>query len=177
MGNLITSDRLIPECADRAVQVYKNNGMKKKEIPAPMNEGQRQKAMEAAYSQTKQAALIEQQKKEDHYLLVHFANEQEIYEKRKLLLDLIQKKINEEAQKISKETITLQIITQEQRYLSNPSGFAYDELKSRAEDASHAIKESTQSIRDYHAQELAINEQYEAAIARFRLITMTKKEK
>jgi hypothetical protein len=77
-GRTLTSDRPIPECADRAMREYGKNGMVKRDIPAPLTAEQKREQL--AQQEKKKAAdvLADEQKKADRALLARYQNEGDI---------------------------------------------------------------------------------------------------
>jgi hypothetical protein len=77
-GHTLTSDRPIPECADRAMREYGKNGMVKRDIPAPLTAEQKREQL--AQQEKKKAAdiIADEQKKADRALLARYQNEGDI---------------------------------------------------------------------------------------------------
>jgi len=77
-GRTFTSDRPIPQCADRDVRQYFNDGVLKKDIPAPLTEEQQQALL--AQQQARKAAqeAAERRRREDQALLSRYRNEDDI---------------------------------------------------------------------------------------------------
>jgi hypothetical protein len=82
-GRTLTSDRPIPECADRTMREYGNNGVLKREITPPLTaEQKRAKEIERQQRQAQQVAL-EEQRRTDRALLARYRSEEDIEAARK----------------------------------------------------------------------------------------------
>jgi hypothetical protein len=95
-GRTISADHAIAECAARPMRELGNNGVTKREIPAPLTaEQKRQRQLEAERVQA-EAELSMQQRRRDLAMLERFRNENEIEAARARALEDVQKNIKHE---------------------------------------------------------------------------------
>ena len=92
-GRTLTSDRPIPECADRAMFVRQHPAQSQREIPRTKTAEERRKADEELAKQKIAEQLEDQRKREELYLLANFKNESDIEFTRRKALDVVNEKI------------------------------------------------------------------------------------
>jgi hypothetical protein len=173
-GRLITSDRPIPECAERAVKVMRNNGQFQREIPAPPTEEEKRKALIELEKRKDDARIEDLKQKEERYLQAHYSSEKDIELRRKRSLDELRERIrlgNEQMNMVSQILAQLQA---EQQNNTKRSATEDSALQHRASEMERSIKK-TKSINDaYEAELVRINAQYDETLKRYREI-MNKK--
>lgn len=173
-GKQITSDRPIPECQNRGTKVYKNNGTFKTEIAPPMSAEQKKKLAQEAERQRAEQIAEEERKKEERYLTAHYKSEADIEAaRRRAVLAL------EEKRKLSQEQLLSlnQSFTRLQQELSNSkkSSSEYEQLRQRAQDLTQSVLNNQNSIAFYEAEIARINLEYDATLARYRLIVLANR--
>jgi hypothetical protein len=77
-GRTLTSDRPIPECANRAIREYSNKGQLKKEIAAPLTPQQKRALAEHEEKQRAAQIAADEQKREDRALIARYRSENDI---------------------------------------------------------------------------------------------------
>ena len=92
-GRTITSDRPIPECADRAMFVRQNPNQSQREIPRPKTVEERRKADAEEEKQKIEAQLEQDRKREELYLLANFKSETDIELARQRSIETLKEKI------------------------------------------------------------------------------------
>ena len=107
-GHVISSDRPIPECADKSTQVFKANGSLKGQLAAPPTPEQRKAAEIQEQQRQKEAQHQENLRREQLFLVAHYPNEDAIEAARKRELDAIAVKITAETRNIATATATLE---------------------------------------------------------------------
>lgn len=167
-GRTLTSDRPIPECADRSMREYGNNGVLKREIAAPLTaEEKRQKKIEEEQRKAEAVAAAEQ-KKSDNAMLARYRNEVDIEVARKRSLSIID-------EQIKRETLGL---TEAEKQLAQ-SKAALDAsakkqpkppaaLARNAEDAERRVAEGRNRLKDYRDEQARINTKFDQTVKRFR---------
>jgi hypothetical protein len=166
-GRTLTSDRPIPECAERKVRVLGKNGLTAREIAAPLTEEQkRQQQIEQDKRKQAQAAA-EEQKRQDRALLARFSKEADIELARRRTLD----QINEH---IKREEVSISI---SEKRLKDARAEAAAQAKGKAvpapiqrkiDDSVQSIAASKQQISDYQADVAKTNAKYDLTLKRFR---------
>jgi len=171
-GRTLTSDRPIPECADRAVREYGNTGVVKRDIPAPLTaEQKREKQLQDDKKKTELIAA-EEQKKSDRALSARYRSEEDIAAARKrdtsIISDQIaqQKKALFEADKEWKEAQAP--VESKKKKGVVPAGMQYklDRADQSVRDLKIRLSESEVELAQVHAK-------YDLTLQRYRGITKT----
>jgi Domain of unknown function (DUF4124) len=101
-GRTVTSDRPMPECAERAVRELSANGIIKREIAAPLTPEQKRLKLLAEEQQKIEQAAMDEQKRQDMLLKSRYFSVADIEAARKRARDPLQEKL-----RASLNTITL----------------------------------------------------------------------
>jgi hypothetical protein len=174
-GHLITSDRPIPECADKATQVFKNNGMLKTEMHGALTPEQRH----AAELQEQQRALATRQaesdKKEQRYLLAHYPSEHDVEVERKKALDIVELKITVEKKNIAATTELFNKNHNELVQLAKNQASKINEMKNKEDDLKLTIAQSDKLIQRYQAEAVSINREFDDTHKRYIELISSRK--
>lgn len=168
-GKTFTSDRLLPECANRAVREMDRNGMVRREIPAPLTaEQKRHKELEEKRLKAETAAA-EEQRQVDRALLARYRNEGDIELARKRTLELVQEQIR-------RESATLAAVEKNKAELQKKSEQANQKptppvLQTKLADTEQSITAIKKKISGYRAEEAQINQRFDATLNRYRELT------
>ena len=170
-GRTISSDRPIPECADRPVRELGRNGMLRREVPAPLTaEEKRQKKLEEE-NRKAEAMAAEEQRKSDRLILERYGNEKGIEAARKRALDLAQDIIKRESATVAAaEKQLAQSQAAMTAFKAKPESAPLD-LRNKIKEAEQAIREGEKIIRDRQSEMTAANAKYDETLKRFREIT------
>ena len=164
-GRTLTSDRPIPECANRSMRELDRSGLVRREIAPPLTAKQKQDRELQLERQRVDSAVLEEQRLYDRALMTRYRNETDIANARQRALDLLddQMRIDTNALKIeSKELKTAQA-----RVVpgSKKSG-STDEH--RLDDATHTVENRLNSIEQRSAEIARTNNRFDQALRRFR---------
>lgn len=176
-GRVITSDRPIPECADRAVTVRKNVGQAPKEIPRPLTPEERRKAQAEEARQKELAIAEEERQKQERYLLTHYRNEDDIERDRKEKLNSVKEKIrigNEQIQFVTKLLTDLEAEKLRRPQASAAESASFD---NRANSLKNSIKKTQDSNYAAETEQAKINTQFDAILKQYREIVQDRKAK
>lgn len=173
-GRTITSDRPIPECADRAMFVRQNPGQSQREIPRPKTLEERRKAEAEQEKQKIADQLEEQRKKEELYLLANFKSENDIEMTRQRFLAVVKEKIRVGSEQMKAIDHLLDELQAEQRNGATKTPAENANLQSRANQLVLSIKNSRESIARYEAERQLINTQYDDILSRYREIVLRR---
>jgi hypothetical protein len=172
-GKVITSDRVIPECANRNTKVFKNNGTLKKVIAPPLTAEEKQKlASDEARNKENEVAELAKQK-EEKYLLAHYNNEQDIQIAR-------QKSINNSLEKKRLASEQLSILNKSYKDLNDalentPSNSSnISSLKLRADKLHASILKIQISLQSYDAEMLQTNQRFDETLSRYKTLISKK---
>lgn len=175
-GRTITSDRPIPECADRAMFVRQNPGQSQREIPRPKTAEERRQA-EAEQEKQKMADQLEdQRKREELYLLANFKSENDIETTRQRSLEVVKEKIRVGTEQMKAVDHLLTELQAEQRNGTNKSPAENANLQNRASQLVQSIKNSRESVARYEVEKNLINTQYDDILSRYRDIVLKRKK-
>ena len=175
-GQVITSDRPIPECADRAVKVRRNNGQFHRDIPAPPTAEERRLAKLAQEQKEKEERLDEARFKEERYLLAHYSSENDIELMRSRSLDMLNERIRLGKEQILTITQILLKLQTEQRNSVKKSAIEDAALQHRAQEMDLSIKK-TMAINDaYEAEKVRVNARFDERLQHYREIPDSRKK-
>jgi outer membrane murein-binding lipoprotein Lpp len=167
-GKTLSSDRPIPECADRPVREYSNNGSKHKDYAAPLTADQKQ-ALELQQERIKaeQAAAAEQ-KRTDRALSARYRSEDDIAAARKRDTDLVSIQMTQYKAALHgvEKDLASGLERQQQSTLSPSMQAKQDRLQQKVQDLKKHIKDSETELAQ-------INEKYDLTLRRYREITKT----
>lgn len=176
-GRVITSDRPIPECADRAVTVRKNVGQAPKEIPRPLTPEERRKAQAEEARQKELAIAEEERQKQERYLLTHYRSEDDIERDRKEKLNSVKEKIrigNEQIQFVTKLLTDLDAEKLRRPQASPAESASFD---NRANALRNSIKKTQDNNYAAETEQAKINAQFDAILKQYREIVQERKAK
>lgn len=166
-GRTLTSDRPIPECADRTMREYGNNGVLKREITPPLTaEQKRAKEAEQQQRQAQQDAL-EDQRRTDRALLARYRSEEDIATARKrasanLIEQIAQQK--EELAAADKDWQAKRAAVDAQR----EKGEVPAVMQTKLAQALENVRVRRTALRDNEAHLAQINAKYDAVLQRYR---------
>ena len=175
-GRTITSDRPIPECADRAMFVRQNPNQSQREIPRPKTVEERRKADAEEEKQKIEAQLEQDRKREELYLLANFKSETDIELARQRSIETLKEKIrvgNEQIKAVSHLLTELQV---QQQNSEKKSPAEIIELQHRANQLALSIKNSRTANEKYEAEQVRINAQFDDTLKRYRDIILRRKK-
>jgi hypothetical protein len=170
-GRTITSDRPIPECADRATKELDRSGMVRREIPPPPTPEQRREQKLQEEKAKADAILAEEQKQSDRLILAHYANEKDIETSRKRALDLVQDRIKRETQDMATLQKNLTAVQADAAAQTKAKGVPTPAMKRRIEDTEQAVQTAKKSLQAREAELVQVNTKYDQTLKRFRAIT------
>ncbi|MBC7500040.1 MAG: DUF4124 domain-containing protein [Herminiimonas sp.] len=166
-GRTLTSDRPIPECADRAQRHMDRNGIVRREIAAPLTPEQKKERL-AAEQRAKAEAVIEEEKKQnDRALLARFAHEKDIDVARKRLIDPVQDQIRREtAALVAAEKVLAAAQADGDRHKDKPT--LPPAIQKRIEDAQKSVKDSRILIEQRELEIVQLGTRFDTTLVRFR---------
>ncbi|HEX2531899.1 MAG TPA: DUF4124 domain-containing protein [Burkholderiaceae bacterium] len=167
-GRTLTSDRPIPECANRAMREYGNNGVLKREIAAPPTaEEKRRRQLEEERKKAEEAAAKERQR-EDRAILARYHKEADIETARQYALGNTERQKKRESASLARLEQQLQqtrvaIEGYEKKQSKPPAG-----LTRKSDDLQSSVDESRKRIQDQDAELAKINARFDGTLKRFR---------
>lgn len=171
-GRTLTSDRPIPECADRAVREYGNNGVLKRDIAAPLTAEQRRQKQVQEDRKKAELAAAEEQKKSDRALSARYRSEEDIATARKRDSDIVSEHIAQQKKSLAiadKDWKDAHAAVEAQKKKGAvPAGLQYkhDRSEKSVRELKIRLSESELELAQVHAK-------YDLIMQRFREITKT----
>lgn len=171
-GRTLTSDRPIPECASRPVRELGNNGVTRRQIPAPLTAAQKhQREVDAEQLRSEAEAALEVRRR-DLAMMERFRSESEINAARKRAIEDIQENIKREMATLAlaEKTLNESRIESEQRKGKN--GVALLPTR-RYEDAKAGVVTQMEVIRQQKINLLKVDTWFDETLKRYRELNGT----
>lgn len=175
-GRTLTSDRPIPECADRAMFVRQHPAQSQREIPRTKTVEERRKADEELEKQKLAEQLEDQRKRDELYLLANFKKESDIDITRQKALEVVKEKIRVGSEQLKAVDHLLTELQAEQRNGASKSQAENANLQSRANQLVLSLKNSRESVARYEVEKTLINTQYDDILIRYREVVLKRKK-
>ena len=175
-GRTLTSDRPIPECADRAMFVRQHPAQSQREIPRTKTIEERRKADEEQVKQKIADQLEDQRKRDELYLLANFKSENDIEVTRQKSLEVVKEKIRVGGEQMKGVDLLLAELQTEQHNGASKSPAENANLQSRANQLVLSLKNSRESVARYEVEKTLINTQYDDILSRYRDIVLKRKK-
>lgn len=169
-GRTLTSDRPIPECADRAMREFGKTGVLKREIRAPLTaEEKRQKQLEEEKRKV-EALAAEEQKKSDNAMLARYRTEADINVARARSLSVIDEQVKRETIGLTAAEKQLAQAQSARDAAAKNQSKVPPVLVRNVEDAERRVTESRNRLKEYNAELAKVNAKFDQTVARFREI-------
>lgn len=175
-GHTLTSDRPIPECADRTMFVRQHPAQSQREIPRTKTAEERLKADEEKERQKIADQLEDQRKRDELYLLANFKSETDIETTRQKSLEVVKEKIRVGTEQMKGVDLLLAELQAEQHNSTSKSPAENANLQSRANQLVLSLKNSRESVARYEVEKKLINTQYDDILSRYRDIVLKRKK-
>lgn len=166
-GHVITSDRPIPECADKSTQIFNSNGILKNQYAGALTPEQHHAAEVQQQKQTKDAVQQDTLKREQLFLISHYANENAIEMARKQASEALEAKITLETRSIENATAAISQAQKSMPVLLKNQPAKVKETQLKIDDLTQSVKESIILINNYRDEEAKVNLQYDATRKRY----------
>jgi hypothetical protein len=167
-GHTLTSDRPIPECADRAMRELDRGGMVRHEIAAPLTAEQKRQQKEADEKRKAAQAAVEAQKSEDRAIRMRYRSERDVDVARKRSLDPVQDQLQREKTVLAAAQVQQQQARSEaERYQKKNTALPLA-LKRKLDASDQAVTSSQQVIEQREADIAHINAQFDKTLQRYR---------
>lgn len=176
-GRTLTSDRPIPECADRAMFVRQHPTQRQREVPRTKTAEERRQADEELEKQKIAEQLEDQRRRDELYLLANFKSESDIEITRQKALDVVKEKIRVGSEQLKAVDHLLIELQAEQRNAATKTQAENANLQSRASQLVVSLKNSRESVARYEVEKKLIDTQYDDILSRYRDIVLKRKNK
>ncbi len=164
-GRAISSDRPIPECADRAMRETTPGGVLKREIAAPLTPEQlaQKEADERLRRQVEES--LREKRRRDSALLAAYSNEDQIERARRRSLADVQESLRMSKARLDELNKQKQALANDTRqYAGKPPPL----VQRRVEDNQAAIDDEIAAMKLREADLGRINQRYDDDLRRFR---------
>ncbi len=164
----ITSDRPIPECADRSMREYGKNGALKREIPAPLTAEEKRQRQQQEERQKAEAKVIEEQRKSDHAMLERYRTEADIEIARGRSLDIVREQVKRESNALADAEKQLKeaqaAMEPYNKKKAQPPASMRD---GKIDDYTRRVDEGRRRLMGYEAEIAKINAKFDETVKRF----------
>lgn len=166
-GRMLSSDRPIPECANRPMREISREGWVRREIPAPLTaEQKRQLQLQDEQRKARDAAL-EEQRQVDRVLMMRYGSEASIETARRRDVQMMQEQLQESSRSISAAERRLAEVKTETAFHKKKKALPADLVQKR-DLAEQVIRSGKQDISQIEVAIAQANVRYDASLKRFR---------
>lgn len=174
-GRTITSDRPIPECADRAMRELDKGGRMRRDIPAPMTAEEKRRLQQEQERRKAEEASAEEQRRSDRLLRARFKSEADIEEARKRALEQVDDRIKRDKAALAAAEKQQQQAQSEADALKKKNATVPTVLQHRIDDAAQTAGATRKSLQGHEADIAEVNARHDAMLKRFREISVAAK--
>jgi hypothetical protein len=171
-GRTLTSDRPIPECANRAIREYSNKGQLKKEIPPPLTQQQKRELTEQQEQQKAAQAAAAEQRREDRALMARYRSENDIAEARQRAGAVLTEQVAQQKAAVTAAESEWSAAQKADATLKSGGKSTPDTQASVAKSAQKVL-DARMALRDTQAALARVNAKYDEILQRYRDITQT----
>ncbi|MDO9419068.1 MAG: DUF4124 domain-containing protein [Herminiimonas sp.] len=168
-GRTLTSDRPIPECADRIVREYGNTGTLKREIAAPLTAEQKREKQLQDDKKKAEAIAADEQKKSDRALSARYRSEEDITIARKRDTSVISDQIAQQKKALSvayKDLIDAQVTVEAQK----KKGLVSAGMQYKLDRADQTVRDLNVRVSDSEVELAQVHAKYDVTLQRYREI-------
>ena len=174
-GRTITSDRPIPECADRAMRELDRSGRARRDIPAPMTVEEKRRLQLEEEKRKVDEASADEQRRSDRLLRAHYKSEADIEVARKRALEQVDDRIKRDKAALTAAEKQQQLAQADADVLKKKNATVPTILQHRIDDASQTVTAARKSIQGHEADVGEVNAKHDALLKRFRELNIAAK--
>jgi chromosome segregation ATPase len=174
-GRTLTSDRPVPECADRKVVELSRMGVLKREIPAPLTAEQKRQQQVQEETRRAEAAQEEQRRQQGRALLARYRSEADVEAARHYHLSLAQDMIKRDRAAIDDAQNRLAEANTEAEFYKERKTLPF-ELRNKIDEANRAIGAYQKNLADHQAELGQINGKYDETLKHYRKLAGSTSE-
>jgi len=167
-GRTLTSDRPIPECADRAMRELDKSGRARRDIPAPMTAEEKRRLQQEEERRKAELVAADEQRRSDRLLRARYRSEAEIEEARKRALEQVDERIRRDTAALAAAEKQQQQAQAEADALKKKSEVVPTVLQHRIDDAAQTITGARKALQGHEADAAEVNARHDALLKRFR---------
>lgn len=170
-GRTITSDKPIPECADRAMREYGKSGNFKREIPPPQTAEEKRKQEEEEKRKKAEEAAAKERARADNALLARYHSEADIDTARKRALSNVEEQKKREVTSLAKSEQELKQAKAEIDAYGKKQAKPPVEMTRKVDDLQGRISAAKKRMQDQDAEIAKINTNFDESLKRFKELT------
>lgn len=167
-GRTITSDRPIPECADRVIRELDAAGRTRREIrPPPTAEEKRQQAQQEEKRKADEVAADEQ-RRNDRLLRSRFRSEDDLDAARTQSIAVVEEQLKRERARLAASEKQQQKTQAEIESLKKRNAPVPVAMQQQLADELQSADDTMNKIQEYEAEIAQVNAKYDALLKRYR---------
>lgn len=167
-GRTITSDRPIPECADRAMRELDKRGNTKREILPPMSaEEKRQQRLQEEKRKAQEAA-DDEQKRNDRLIRARYRSEADIDAARMRVIEPVDERIKRDRSELAAAEKQQQQAQADVDALKKKNAAVPAGLQHRLDGSAQAVADVKKQIQEHEAEIVQVNARFDATLMRYR---------
>lgn len=167
-GRTITSDRPIPECADRVIRELDTAGRTRREIrPPPTAEEKRQKDLQEEKRKADELAADEQ-RRNDRLLRSRFRSEDDLNAARAQSIAVVEEQLKRERARLASSEKQQQRTQAEIESLKKRNAPVPVSMQQQLDDEAQSANDTMNKIQEHEAEIAQINAKYDAMLKRYR---------
>ena len=174
-GRTITSDRPIPECADRAMREFDKSGRARREIPAPMTAEEKRRLQQEEDRRKAEETAADEQRRSDRLLRARYKSEADIEEARKRALEQVDERIKRDKAALAAAETQQQQAQAKADALKEKNATVPTVLQHRIDDASQTALAARTALQGHEADTAEVNTKHDALLKRFRELNAAAK--
>lgn len=174
-GRTITSDRPIPECADRAMRELDKNGRARRDIPAPMTAEEKRRLQQEEEKRKVEEAAADERRRDDRLLRARYKSEADIEKARTRAREQIDDRIKRDKAVLDAAEKQQQQAESEADALKMKNAKVPTILQHRIDDASQTVLSTRKAIQGHEADAVEVNAQHDALLKRYRELNVAAK--
>ena len=172
-GRTLTSDRPIPECENRNMQVLGKDGLVRREIAAPLTPEQKRAQQAATEKQKQDAKVADEQARADKAIVTRYRSEADITLAHSRATELVQDQIKRDITALKTAEERLKKLSSD--VAAKPKDAPQTGVeKRRMEDAQGSVESRKKSLADHQDELAQINGKFEQTMKRYRELSATK---
>jgi hypothetical protein len=174
-GRTLTSDRPIPECADRAMRELDKSGRARRDIPAPMTAEEKRRLQQEEEKRKAEESAADERRRDDRLLRARYKSEADIEVARKRALQQVDERIKRDKAVLVTAEKQQQEAESEADALKKKNAKVPTILQRRIDDASQTVLSTRNAIQGHEADAAEVNAKHNALLKRYRELNVAAK--
>jgi hypothetical protein len=167
-GRMITSDRPMPECANRPMRELNKSGIVVREIQAPLTPEQKRELQLLAERRKAEEAALEEQRKSDLLLRSRYHSESDIDHARKRALGMLEEQAKNDAAMLAVAQKNLKSVNAELDVYRKKNAVLPPVAQRKLEEANEAVVKAQKTKGEREAEMQLTNVKFDETLKRYR---------